>query len=211
MTTMGATMQPICAVILTYLLIVFSGTLTGQEIHPEKEMPFVHVDVLSEKDLDERITSFIFKGWDLPIRDKDLEGILDALGEPNSVDTSFHDNHYYPDTKDILYKIHYDDLMIGLYWVPGDLRGLILAVEISSNKYAVKRGLGVGASEELIKNYLGVAGQFKVLEDTADEHDDMEYTFTYYCQSQGCVSEHYVEFLMQHRKIKKVTWIYYID
>ena len=101
-----------------------------------------------------RIDEMIEAGLAFPLGKSRAE-ITASLGPPRAATVRRLRNQHDPAQIDELHELAYDGLRVLLYRVTGEHREFVTDLSLTSAKYRVKWGLGVGSTKEAVRRVLG--------------------------------------------------------
>lgn len=102
----------------------------------------------------QRIDEVIYDGFEFSLGETKND-IINNLGEPLKIMEKSIVSRLKLDLTDILYDLVYDGLEARIYHATTDEKELVLRILIADEKYKVKYGLNVGATEEYVLGVLG--------------------------------------------------------
>jgi hypothetical protein len=142
-----------------------------------------------------KIADFVRNGPAFPVGNT-LKAINDNFGEPLKKNIIDKQNIHNPEKIDQIVELFYEGLFLQVYHVTSMDNDIVIAIEITSEKYPVPDGLVIGSSEQ------------KVLEVLGKPTEENGSTYRYFS---GELAMGSVEFSFREKVVVSVRWNYFID
>jgi hypothetical protein len=162
-----------------------------------------------------RIDEMIEAGLAFPLGRSRAE-ITASLGPPRAATVRKLRNQHDPAQMDELHELTYDGLRVLLYRVTAEDREFITDLSLTSAKYRVKWGLGVGNTKEAVRRVLG--GGFTALaapdsriapHEARRRCDERDGVCTY--RYDGFEQKSHVSFSFRSGRVSRIDWTFEVD
>ena len=107
-------------------------------------------------------------------------------------------NRHEPGRTDEVHELEYDGLRIVLYRVSATGRELIMEVSLTSERYRLKWGLGVGSTRDAVRRVLGPGVRAERGEIDTDRYEDSERASR-------------VDFSFRDARVRRIDWVFWLD
>lgn len=144
-----------------------------------------------------RVDELIADGFAVPLGRTRAE-LAASLGPPRSATVRRVQNRHEPGRTDEVHELEYDGLRIVLYRVSATGRELIMEVSLTSERYRLKWGLGVGSTRDAVRRVLGPGVRAERGEIDTDRYEDSERASR-------------VDFSFRDARVRRIDWVFWLD
>ena len=144
-----------------------------------------------------RVDEFIANAFAPPLGRTRAE-LAASLGPPRSATVRRVQNRHEPGRTDEVHELEYDGLRIVLYRASATGRELLMEMSLTSERYRLKWGLGVGRTRDAVRRALGPAVRAERDGIDTDRYEDSERLSR-------------VDFSFQGARVRRIDWVFWLD
>ena len=144
-----------------------------------------------------RVDELIADGFAVPLGRTRAE-LAASLGPPRSAAVRRVQNRHEPGRTDEVHELEYDGLRIVLYRASATGRELLMEMSLTSGRYRLKWGLGVGSTRDAVRRVLGPGVRAEGGETDTDRYEDSE---------RGSR----VDVSFRDARVRRIDWVFWLD